>query len=1167
MNKKILTHLTFFSLLPLGMMANAADQICYKSSLDQAPNVHLWQGGSEATVAWPGVFMDRQAENFFCADLDFTKVNHALFSYSGGNNKLTAELDLTNLGYSAATPCYNNGTFEAIADCNWVEPEPEPEPEPDNAQVKRLDNIGSEFYFAFMSNSWNNQASLKTELYLATNYSTTVTVQWPANSANPTFKQSYDLKPGIVKTVSLAPIDVIMHKSNDITSPSVKLGYEYDSSNYTGELGFAGIYKDNLVKVSSSDGTEFIAYQSNREGSSSDAAMGLPTDVLGMDYYLSTYVDKFDLAWQQFIAYAIEDNTEITITAAGAINLGTEELSKGQKKTITLQKGEALYGVSNNGSIENTPFVELIAGTRITSTKPIGLTSGNGELMIGSGGNEDAFEIIPAVETWGDEFVVSDLNFRANGSHYQIYTSKDATLYMDGNSLGPIKPGTPYQITTQNPIFPGEDGLQGAHVFNAKNSAGKKVGIMGMQYMTSDGATTDSAIGGAVGDPAMALMVPTAQYLDRYTFATPPKDSNGVDQYAFHGLNMVAKTADINSIKLDGKQIEGSEDAHDKIIRFVPITGTDYSYATFIIHTGTHVATGDTPFGIIMSGYNPVDSYLYPGGARFEFINQEGDDYAPLCELGKVQGYSLSITASDDSGYTEDDDLNGKQDLPAEEDDNGNDIFDLNSGIKSINLDPTSTNLMLDQSDFKPGLNVEFAVSLQDDTMVGSGKVIMVDGRGNEGICIIPEIDGDPIEAKVDEKAPTCTVNNSGGALEGSASDDIFTEDLDGNGLLNDGESDSNDNDAIDYNSGLASIELVSNSNLKIVMDEELVKGVLTATYKIVLIDVMQDGSGELVVRDVIGNESEVCNLSLDKLKDPTAPDAQAFAYAENPTDTDLTGLKSITVMQGKVVFLDSSQSSDVDNDIVERAWVIENHNNFTTSSELTPFTFTQAGTHKVTLTVTDAYGLSSTSELEVTVEEPEVIPEKPDNQLPITTVEATVDHDNDASTDPVSIEDVDYILKGAEMYATGTATDEDGKVEYYIWQLLDEDDNVIMEYQIPTTPEPIGTMVDIDGDGDLDPVGGKFKLIEYPYGKEVENPLVRYVPAHDEVTMRIDQEGYFRIALLAIDDTGAKSETTPGGSSPELANADIYVESGSAGLFSGLFLMLSLLVRRKVKA
>jgi len=1038
---------------------------------------------------------------------------------------------------SAGEPIFNQGTFEIMEDGNW------PEAEPDTPQVKRLDNIGSEFYFAFMP----NRMIPTTELYLTTNYKTTVIVEWPAN--NPQNSKTYNLIPGTVQMVELPADDVIFHGADDGKLGSVDSPLDYIFGPGTDGERNPGVFDDQLVRVSSVDGTEFIAYQAIRAVGSSDASIGLPTDVLGQDYYLVSYADPVDEYWQQFVAYAIEDNTQLTVTATGNLDIGVAQLNAGQSHTITLNKGQALFGVT-----ELSKDNELIAGSRVFSNKPIGVVSGNGKLMIGGKDDKDnPFTVLPAVETWGHEYVVTDLAFRSSGSVYQVHTSQDnAELFLDGVQIATLSKGQIFQIS-EDDVFPNNPsievhGLKGAHVINALDNKGEPVGIMLAQYMVSDSATTAEEVpdlaGGTkviadnTGGPAVALITPTAQYLSRYTFATPPGD-----QFEYHTIMLTVPNAIRSGVKIDGEIVDSE--------KFELIPNTDYSFAKLFVAPGSHVVNAEQAFGINMAGYNEADSYLYAGGARFEFINQEGDDYAPTCELGKTQGYSLSVTASDVSGFNEDLNFNGIEDA-SEKATNADDIFDIDSGIKSLKLDPTSTNLMLDQSDFKPGLDVEFSVSLQDDTIVGSGKVIMVDGRGNEGICIIPEIDGDPIEAKVDEKAPTCNVSNSGGVLEGSASDDIFTEDLDGNGLLNDGESDSNDNDAIDYNSGLASIELVSNSNLKIVMDEELVKGVLTATYKIVLIDVMQDGSGELVVRDVIGNESEVCNLSLDKLKDPTAPDAQAFAYAENPTD--LTGLKSITVMQGKVVFLDSSQSSDVDNDIVERAWVIEKHNNFTTSLELTPFTFTQAGTHKVTLTVTDAYGLASTSELEVTVEEPEVIPPEPENTPPKATVgEITVDHNNER----VRIDEVEYTIKSTVMYAKGIVVDEDtiskeyldGKVEYYIWQLLDEDDHVIMEYRISTISE-----------------NGKYELKEYPYGEEIETPLTRPVDFYKQVEMIVSEEGKFRIGLSGIDYSGAKSEATLGGSSSELANANVYVESGSTGLFAGLFLMLSLLVRRKVK-
>jgi hypothetical protein len=106
--------------------------------------------------------------------------------------------------------------------------------------------------------------------------------------------------------------------------------------------------------------------------------------------------------------------------------------------------------------------------------------------------------------------------------------------------------------------------------------------------------------GGGVGDPAMTLAVPVAQYRTDYLFHAPTN----------YDLSYVNITAPIDAtVVLDGVSIAN----------FARIGGSDYGVVRVplgggLTGDGNHSATSDQPFGITVYGYGQYTSYFYPGG-------------------------------------------------------------------------------------------------------------------------------------------------------------------------------------------------------------------------------------------------------------------------------------------------------------------------------------------------------------------------------------------------------------------------------------------------------------------------------------------------------------------------------------------------------------------------
>lgn len=527
-----------------------------------------------------------------------------------------------------------------------------------------------------------------------------------------------------------------------------------------------------------------------------------------------------------------------------------------------------------------------------------------------------------------------------------------------------------------------------------------------------------------------------------------------------------------------------------------------------------------------------VHTLTHANGSTFSL--EEGKPYEFQLEwFNWGGGQELSMTYSLDGG--------AEQVVPAswfypsnstEAGEGSNVISSQPSGIKSVEL-LTEDPLELDLQSFKAGdFEAELLVSLLDATAVASGTIEVQAYNGLSASC---EVNVPALEN--DDEAPVCNLSSQASYLIGTANDELTQSES-------------------AYNSGLAVVGLSKDSsNIVLSFDEEFNYGDLQASFNIKLIDPYKEGSGSLLLSDVAGNSGQACQIELDKLKEPTPPSAVAVGHLIDPTTPDLEGLKFITIEEGELVYLDARNSSDVDNDIVSYEWDINGDGKPESGKSLAVYHFSTPGNYEIKLTVSDSFALTDTDSFNVTVKAKEAEPEEPANQLPIIVeLETMVEVDNEL----VPISEVEYLPRGYELYAEGKAIDPDFEAEKepfgistYIWKLLDEDDNVIKEYYISTTP-----------------VAGEYELIEYHFGNTGEGEKIdtRMVSTYKNVSFYIEQEGKYKVALDAIDEEGDRSKIDENSSSDEVLATDTYVESsGSLGFGICLFLLSCLCVRRKV--
>jgi hypothetical protein len=200
------------------------------------------------------------------------------------------------------------------------------------------------------------------------------------------------------------------------------------------------------------------------------------------------------------------------------------------------------------------------------------------------------YEIALPVQGWGENALVGDIPDRPLGSIYKVIASEDGTsVSLDGAVVANLNEGQVYQTTETS----------GNHVFTGD----KPISVY--QFMTGKYTT---------GDPAMANIIPPEQFLNKYTFSTV-----GGSQFVRHFVAITVANNDVNSITIDGNPI------NPNIFTAIGTTGFSYGFIDLLAE-GTHTTQSPNGHGILVGGYNNFDSYLYPGGAAFEFINPQPED-------------------------------------------------------------------------------------------------------------------------------------------------------------------------------------------------------------------------------------------------------------------------------------------------------------------------------------------------------------------------------------------------------------------------------------------------------------------------------------------------------------------------------------------------------------
>ncbi|OWF39259.1 uncharacterized protein LOC110465261 [Mizuhopecten yessoensis] len=422
------------------------------------------------------------------------------------------------------------------------------------------DNRGTEFIFGFME---NQGTSYNLELFVTTSRTTTVNVRLTSpRYTNPSIDESFTVIAGTVKQLTF---------SNNL------------------RMTATGLDSKGLLLVADD---EVVIYGVNKERYSCDAFLGLPTDVLGTEYYAITQYPP--TRYTEILVVGVNDSTSVGFRLADHNDVSVTY------NGVTYRKNDWL-----NLTIDRFDTFQIhtygdLTGTYIVSDKIVSAFSGNKKTKIGTGNSQDHLvEHLTPVNTWGKRFALIPIATRTTGDYYKFVASESDTVVtvnaLDGNTA---KSET-IDLATGG-TFSQKHYSSNFYAYVTSNKP-----ILVAQFVLSQ--VTESA------DPSMLIIPPIEQFASDYTFTTPEYSLGSYSNYFMFVLKETEKTG----LRLDEQTLPSNT-----VYNSVP--GTDLVGGYVSLSEGSHTIRHNSPisvFGGFLFGRAHAESYGFPTGMRLSPIN------------------------------------------------------------------------------------------------------------------------------------------------------------------------------------------------------------------------------------------------------------------------------------------------------------------------------------------------------------------------------------------------------------------------------------------------------------------------------------------------------------------------------------------------------------------
>jgi hypothetical protein len=336
---------------------------------------------------------------------------------------------------------------------------------------------------------------------------------------------------------------------------------------------------------------------------SNDASLLLPTNVLTGNYGV--------LAWPSFGATpgflsvtATVDNTHVTVNPTGRVqgvpDAGPSFLSRGDRYTYSLNKGDVLEMFSDVGDVNHAVYNQDLSGTIIQADQAVMAFGGHYCTYIPYDKKAcDHLEtsLFP-IETLGTEYIVS-LPHTPHGEHQWV---RILGLYDNTKVVfDPPVSGRNGAIINTGEVLELPD-VASSFAILADGKVFVTQYMLGEYDTVPDGGTPTPDL----GDPSESAAITLTQYRSSYTFLAP-------QTYTENWIDVLAPVG--ASVKLDGVAIPAAS--------YTKVGAQPFAVAHQLLSsTGSqgHSIDSATPFGLVVYGYGSRTSYMYPGGLDLRVV-------------------------------------------------------------------------------------------------------------------------------------------------------------------------------------------------------------------------------------------------------------------------------------------------------------------------------------------------------------------------------------------------------------------------------------------------------------------------------------------------------------------------------------------------------------------
>ncbi|MCQ4167703.1 putative Ig domain-containing protein, partial [Tahibacter harae] len=331
----------------------------------------------------------------------------------------------------------------------------------------------------------------------------------------------------------------------------------------------------------------------NRLLQSTDAAVIYPVDVLGLQYTAIDY-PRYTLAGGQISVVAIHDNTTVSFTPPpGKAVLGPGGVVR-NSWSVTLQRGQAyqLYSWEGQGG-------EPYSGARVISSRQVAVFGGGicANVPVEAKACDHLFEQLLPDRNLGQRFLAGRLATRSVGNVYRFVATEDDTAVYAGTQLvAVLRRGDVAERLLDGPVA-----IYATKPVQAWLLAAGETLDSGARDVPPDVPPHENDPDGNLLDPFAIGLPPVGTELSDYLFTTPQ-----VPALLLHYAGLTIPESAVASLRLDGAAVSG--------VTWQPIPGTSSVHGNLRLAPGRHRLTAAAPFGLIVYGYGPYESYGYTGG-------------------------------------------------------------------------------------------------------------------------------------------------------------------------------------------------------------------------------------------------------------------------------------------------------------------------------------------------------------------------------------------------------------------------------------------------------------------------------------------------------------------------------------------------------------------------